>query len=134
MHWSNRYVGIPFVDGGRTMRGCDCWGIVCAVYKRECGIELPGYGDISASELNAIAFEIAKESAKEPWHLLNAGQQRDFDVAVMHRRREAFHVGIAVDSDKVLHIDAKTDSVLVPTDHLTVKFKNILFFRHKDLA
>ena len=39
----NKFIGIPFVDGGRDFHGCDCWGLVLLLYKELWGIELPDY-------------------------------------------------------------------------------------------
>lgn len=28
----NKYLGIPFLHGGRTLNGLDCWGLIIAIY------------------------------------------------------------------------------------------------------
>lgn len=38
----NKYVGVPFLIGGRTLKGIDCWGLVIAVYA-EAGISVPDF-------------------------------------------------------------------------------------------
>ena len=60
VHWSAGYVGLPWLDGGRSADGADCWGLVRLVYERELGNALPTSGESSAREL---AREPAKKGA-----------------------------------------------------------------------
>ena len=41
----SKYVGIPFVPGGRDFAGVDCWGLIMLFYK-DLGISIP---DINAT-------------------------------------------------------------------------------------
>lgn len=36
----SRFIGIPYVPGGESFAGCDCWGIVQLWYRNEFGITL----------------------------------------------------------------------------------------------
>lgn len=132
MNWIEKYVGLPFVDGGRDWAGVDCWGLVRLVLKTECQIEVPSYGEISAEELSAVAHEVASECAKEPWHPV-ADRIMMFDVAVMHRRKSPVHVGIMTDQDHVLHIERLTHSVYLPVTHPSISFRNVNYYRHRSL-
>ena len=38
----NKYIGTPFLLGGRDLAGIDCWGLVRAVY-RDMGREVPDF-------------------------------------------------------------------------------------------
>jgi cell wall-associated NlpC family hydrolase len=131
MIWVEKYVGIPFLDGGRDRRGLDCWGLVRLVYETECGILLPPYGEISAAELNEVAHKVANESNKEPW--VPTTDHQLFDVAVMHRRTAPIHVGLvaALNPVRLLHIERATQSVFVPITHKSVSFRATKYFRHR---
>lgn len=131
MNWIEKYVGIPFVDGGRDWTGLDCWGLVRLVLKTECNIEVPSYGDISADELAAVAREVASECSKEPWHPVI--KPLTFDVAVMHKRKSPVHVGIMTTPTHMLHIERATHSVFIPVVHPSVSFRAINYFRHRSL-
>lgn len=133
MNWIEKYVGIPFVDGGREISGLDCWGLVRLVLKNECNVDVPSYGEISADELSQVAREVASECSKEPWHPV-AGKPLMFDVAVMHRRKSPVHVGIMTDPEHLLHIERATHSVYLPVSHPSVSFRAIHYYRHRSLA
>lgn len=129
--WFEKYIGIPFIDGGRDWQGVDCWGLVRLVLMVERQIIVPSYGDISAQELAKVAKEVAGESSKEPWHPII--RALPLDVAVMHRRRAPIHVGIMADSSHLLHIEVATSTVLVEVTHPSVSFRSISYFRHQEL-
>lgn len=129
--WAEKYVGLPFVDGGRDWSGVDCWGLVKLVLEHECSIIVPSYGEISATELLKVASMVADEVQKEPWHPTISAQT--FDVAVMHKRRAPVHVGVMVDKTHVLHIERKINAVLIDIKHPTILFRSISYFRHREM-
>jgi hypothetical protein len=133
MTWVSKYVGIPFVDHGRSWQGVDCWGLVRLVYETECGILLPSYGEISAEDLTKVAKEVASESSQEPWHPVTKIQL--FDVAVMHRRVAPVHVGIvaALDPIRLLHVERATLTVFLEVTHPTIKFRHAVYYRHRKM-
>jgi hypothetical protein len=133
MTWVEKYVGIPFVDGGRSREGVDCWGLVRLVYETECGILLPTYGEISAEDLSKVAHEVATESNHEPWHPVTKPQL--FDVAVMHRRTAPIHVGVvaALSPVRLLHVERATLTVFLEITHPTIKFRHAIYYRHRNM-
>ena len=52
--WVSKYIGIPFVSNGRTMEGCDCYGLVRLVLHNEYGIYLPELSDNYTDALNIL--------------------------------------------------------------------------------
>lgn len=145
MHWSARYVGIPFLDGGRDELGCDCWGIHRLIYRNEKGIELPSYGEISADDLVAIARKIKDEKDSEVW-LDVIGDPRAFDTVLMTGRRVRMveieskpvradiHIGTYAGDNNVIHADFSAHSVMVPLTHPTIRHRILGYRRHRDLA
>ncbi len=129
--WAEKYVGLPFKDGGRDMQGVDCWGLVRLVLQTECGIEVPSYGEINASELLKICHKIAEDAQREPW--LPVINPQAFDVAVMRKRLGPSHVGIMFNRFNMLHVEAATSAVLINIKHPSVAFRSTNYFRHRGL-
>ena len=85
-HWSARYIGLPFVDHGRSELGCDCYGLARLVYRIELGVMLPDYqGYATADEHAEIATLISGAAAGPDW--LPCAGDRPFDLAVFRRAR-----------------------------------------------
>lgn len=60
--WCRKYVGIPFVSGGRDESGCDCYGLVRLILMNEYAINIPLLnGDytnaLNVSETKKLFFE-----------------------------------------------------------------------------
>jgi cell wall-associated NlpC family hydrolase len=131
------YVGIPFVDGGRGLSGCDCWGLVRLVHLREWKIDLPSYGEIAAADLLAAARAMREGAGDEIWKRVTDLPRRPMDVVLMRRIGDAgrapVHVGIMVDPKRMLHVEEAADSHTLPLDHPTVRPRILGFFRHRGL-
>ncbi|MGE0845846.1 MAG: C40 family peptidase [Flavobacteriaceae bacterium] len=140
MEWVSRYVGLPYVDGGRAFAGVDCWGLCRLVYCHELGVHLPEYGEISARQLRDVNEAIEKGREARPWRLVDKPQPYDLCVMTGHVpmdgdrkviRMRVVHVGVMVDEKRVLHIEAATDSVVVPIRHPLVSKRIKGFYRHE---
>lgn len=134
MRWTHKYVGLPFKDKGRDFTGVDCWGLVRLIYKEELKIELPTYGEISATDLSAVAAMVGGNYDVEPWQDVRYEDARPFDVVVMrfYGQKRIGHVGIVVDAGRtLLHTENKLDAALVPLGHMTIRHRVVGFRRHK---
>jgi cell wall-associated NlpC family hydrolase len=130
MRWAEKYIGLKFVDKGRSIEGLDCWGLVRLVMKEEKGIELETYGDISATALMMVTRKIMNDSDADPWIKVTTPQA--FDVVVM--RGNPLHVGIMLSDKLLLHIEEATASVLVPINSHSVQQRIMKIRRHRELA
>lgn len=134
MTWAGRYIGLPFIDGGRGPVAVDCWGLVRLVYAQERGIELPTYGEISAGALLTITRAIrAGQEAPEVWRQVEAPQA--FDVGVMRGGASwrPCHVGVMVDGETVLHVEKDSATCLEPINGQVMKHRIIGFWRHAEM-
>lgn len=108
----DRFVGIPYLDRGRSVVGLDCWGLVALVFRGLRGIELPSYAEcyVTASDRAAIARLIAGEI--EPWLEIDAASEQIFDVVLMREGRYPRHVGIVTEPGQLLHVqDGETSRI-----------------------
>lgn len=106
-----KYIGIPFVSGGRNESGCDCYGLVRLVFHNEFMIDLPeidGYSNALIPELTNPLFQrytplLLGERHESP---LNN------DIAVINNRGLPTHLGVYVGELYILHTVRRIGSCL----------------------
>ena len=101
--WADRYVGIPFVSGGRDAAGCDCYGLVRMVLAEQFGCTLPL---LSTDYRNANIIAETEPVFRAQLPLL-AGDLLERPepgaVAVIRFQGLPSHVGVFVDGVYILH-------------------------------
>lgn len=104
IHWTERFIALPYLDLGRDRTGADCWGLACIIYREELGISLPDYlGYASTEERCEIAALVDGATASPLWVPVT-GQAMAFDVALFRRGRLSSHVGIVVSHGLMIHM------------------------------
>lgn len=134
-------VGVPFRDGGRDAKGADCWGLV-RLFMAEAGVVLPDYSETPAADLMAVARDVTAAAASETWLKVDRGALQPGDVVLLTARAKVDgrprtlpgHVGVMIDSRRMLHVEESTASVVVPLGHPSVRNRLAGFFRHRSLA
>ena len=106
---------MPFVDGGRTLYGMDCWGLAMETMRRY-GHEVP---DFHASCFDATTIHsIYTREKKHRW--VRAAYPAPGDLAVMTldpRHPELIqHVGVYIGGGRVLHTLDRRESHLIRMD------------------
>lgn len=105
MSWSNRFIGVPFVDFGRDRSGCDCWGLACIIYREELGITLPDYlGDYASTEEQAEIAALIEGGRSSPLWVPVSGPAIAFDIAVFRRGHLSNHVGVVIRHGLMIHM------------------------------
>lgn len=101
-HWITKYIGLPYVTGGRDARGVDCWGLLRLIYRQERGIDLPEYPGLDLEQIRAISREILAIASRD-WREVVTPQ--DGDAVAMSLKDALHHVGVWVDADggKIVH-------------------------------
>ena len=132
MSWSDTYIGIPYRDLGRQMSGCDCWGLVHLVYRRECSIDLPSYQNAyhSSDERAEVARLIKEAETSSVWKLVT--DPTPFDVVTFRRGRLTSHIGIVLRPDWMLHMSeagARVENYRLPS----WKQRLIGIYRHEGM-
>lgn len=115
--WLEKFIGVPFVDGGRELRGCDCWGLVMLVFA-EYGVSLPDYR-ISCFQSAAIHAQI--ERARVEWRRLPEPAEPSLVVfkSTNPKARQGMtdHLGVYVGGGMMLHTLIKQQAHLDRISH-----------------
>lgn len=111
--WAEKYMQIPFVEGGRTWKGCDCYGLIRLILESQAGLDLPKYEIREEDYVNVNRAIMAEE--RQNWKPVAIGDERPFDIAVMLSYtlspiREG-HFGIVVEPGYILHSEKYTGPV-----------------------
>lgn len=109
----SRYVGIPFLAGGRTETGADCWGLARIVLRDLYGSDLPRFDgeDLAphrvAREIRdgIPAVKAIKKDVPEPG-----------DVLIFRLFGSPSHVGVYAGDGMVLHTLHGIGAALEPLD------------------
>lgn len=106
MNWSDRYIGIPFVDLGRSRKGVDCYGLACLIYAAELGITLPDYVGAYASADEMAEISALMNGAAGSW-IAVTGKAAPYDLAVFRRGKLTTHVGIVIRHGLMIHMEGE---------------------------
>jgi cell wall-associated NlpC family hydrolase len=133
--WASRYVGLPFVSGGRDRRGVDCWGLVRLAYADVAGILMPSHDTVAADDLHRVLRLIDKALLIPPWSTqVQRGSERALDVVVMSDRKLPAHVGLVVEPGMVLHAQEASMSTIMRLDDPALRRRVLGIYRHDQLA
>lgn len=110
-HWSHLFVGIPYMPKGRSIAGCDCWGLVWLVQANVFHHILPSYADdyVSPDEAREVTALINREQDLQAnWK--GTGFAQDGDILLFSRPGGMPHAGVAIGPSKMLHMARETAS------------------------
>ena len=104
-----KYIGIPYAEKGRDIKGLDCYGLVRLVYKNEYDIDLPSFtADYDADDNTKIQDLFAQY--KEGWESVD--QPKEGDAVLFRMMGIESHIGIVIDGSRFLHVREGRDSVI----------------------
>lgn len=135
-NWSDRYIGIPFAPGGRSVAGCDCGGLVLLALRREKGViasDFNAYGRGEFGDMRGMeALGRGIEGLMEEW--IPMEEPRPFDLVRYRYGRWPSHVGIYARPGKVLHVEEARGFSCVMDMKDTVWWPRFVEFRrHREM-
>lgn len=131
---TRQYIGIPFLDHGRTREGCDCYGLVRLVYREQLGLDLPDLGDgySCAYERGEVDSTVAG-TLSETWNRdVTADPWQAGDVMIFRRAGVEAHVGLYVRPGYMLHVVAGQQTAIERYDTSVWKNRLSRVIRHVD--
>lgn len=122
-----KYVGIPWLDGGRTRAGADCWGLFRLVYAELLGVELPSYAEGYTTALDRIVIRRLVDGKPDYWVQVDEPEPGDGAVFRVVGRP---HIGVVAGNGYVLHIEKGIGAVM--ERYTSMRIANMLdgFYRY----
>ena len=127
--WSNKYINIPFIDGGRSLEGADCWGLARLIYKEEFNIELPSFsGEYDINDPKLLQEMIVQH--KEGWQQIYTPEEGCIVVFRMFGAES--HIGVAISATQFVHAREKYASAV--ENFSSVEWKNRIagYFKYRE--
>lgn len=133
--WAARYVGIPWLDGGRDAAGCDCWGLMRLVYRDVFAIDLPSHreGYESAADAREVAALLAAKMLPSEWRPVK-GSKMPGDGLLFRLLGEPCHVGVYVADGRFLHVRPRADACIERLDGPAWARRFLGAYRHEAAA
>lgn len=98
--WHNKYIGIPYVDNGRTPEGVDCWGLTRLIYKNEYNIDLPSLvEEYVPKDTNHVSDLISQY--REGWAKMS--NPSEGDVVLFNILGHTSHIGVMINDKQFIH-------------------------------
>lgn len=127
-----QYQRIPYADNGRDLRGCDCWGLLCIIYRDFFDIELPKYAGVHTTNIREVVRAISSGYVQPEWIDVPREQLRIGDAVVMALvgKKLAAHVGIYIGKNQMIHAEHGSGVCIVNLQDYTVRERIIAYRRH----
>jgi len=115
--WVKKYVGIPFISNGRSMDGCDCYGLVRMVLKNEYGITLPDLSDNYSNALNVAETQKLFEKQVPVLTASRILEPEEKAIILLTEGGKFCHIGVHAGIGYILHTKNNTGSVCQRLTH-----------------
>lgn len=97
---------IPYVPGGRTRDGADCWGLIVILYEEFLSINLPEFGNLAyypGSKVSNTSEQVFTEFNKEEV-FTKVYSPKYGDVVLIDMMGFPVHIGFCLDDKHMIHL------------------------------
>lgn len=101
----NTYIGLPYLAGGRTREGVDCYGLVRLFYLEQLSIGLPLCAGL-AGQADPVAAARAIQMERDA-SFIESNSPQDGDVILSRNGVLPVHLGIFHGGNRILHISSE---------------------------
>jgi cell wall-associated NlpC family hydrolase len=129
----DEFVGIPFLDRGRTVEGADCWGLFRLALLKVAGLELPAYDEHYASCVERRANADMIQGVIGDWQEVPAGGEERFDAILMRDGRFDSHIALVTRPGRMLHTYQGGQSCVDRYLNSPFRERIVRFYRHRSL-
>lgn len=124
---------VPYVEGGRTKKGVDCWGLCVLLYDEVLSISIPSYGNVyyqDMSNYEDTVDSIAEiKAAQDMFEVVDVPTEGDLVLCTY--RGQPLHIGFIVDENTMIHASPKNGVVIENFRGLKWQNKIIGYYRYK---
>lgn len=122
---------LPYVEGGRTKQGADCWGLVVLLYKELFNTVLTDYSEITLPSIKEChqTSEKLQEVLTEQKMFYEVNSPEFGDVILLNVLGEPLHIGFCLDSKTMIHTGRKHGVVIENFTEMKWKRKIAGFYR-----
>jgi len=124
----NNLVGIPFLKGGSSKVGADCWGIVLLAFQLE-GIAISDNIGCKADGLGLALIIQREKNNPSKWQKIIRPQKAAVAICYERGSPRPTHVGFCVSDSHMLH-SMQQDSEIQTISHLSRVFKKIEYYKY----
>lgn len=111
--WCLNYVGLPYLAGGRTRDGIDCWGLFNLVWAEHFKRPLPDYeGEIWRPGASAKAVSEGANAYSARFKRVENGQEQCGDGIIFRMRGVPLHLALVVAPGLMLHVEDGVDACI----------------------
>lgn len=107
--WIGDYMAIPFVEGGRTRDGADCYGLLRLVLAERFNVVIPedpvGAWPRDLDRAGKIDLARRVERARDAWREMRRTEIRPGLCILLRVEGRPMHVGIVLNERAFLHTD-----------------------------
>ena len=127
---TNQYIGIPYVIGGESFDGADCYGIAKLYSKNELNKTLPTYmySNLDNEAVAEIAIKMARHSLGDAWTKVETPQHGD--VITFRIMGLEIHCGIMINATEFLHSLKGRQSCIEDLSNINWKHRLTGVFRY----
>lgn len=125
----SKYLGIPYKNKGRNIKGLDCYGLLYLFYKVELDILIPSFDDKYNTSIDKPSIDKAIKSFSSDW--IEVNKPRKHDGVVFTIGGYDTHIGIMIDQEHFMHILENTEVTIESINSLVWNRRNKTFRRLK---
>lgn len=123
----NKYIGIPFKEHGRDIRGADCFGLLKMLYLEFYNVVLPDW-KVQSYHVTDINYEVKKGlSAKFD----RIDEPEIGDVGIFVFAGLPTHIGMYIGSGKIIHVLENETAVIESVTTGRLKGRLYGWYRYK---
>lgn len=122
MEWVNSYIGIPWLDNGRTREGCDCYGLVRLVLAEQFQVILDRHDQfytIVADSIPEITERFLASKEDPRWRPLDESEvYQPGDVLLYLINADRWHCAVYVGETLMLHVRQGCNAIVDRMDSM----------------